>query len=389
MFKLRPYQQEAVDSAMFYMTQSRNKKPSLLVLPTGAGKSLVIADVAKQLNEPLLIFQPTKEILEQNYNKLIDYGIMGVGVYSASAGRKEINNITLATIGSVFRKPDDFKQFKNIIIDECHLVNSKGGMYKSFVDVVGEKMIGLTATPYRLAHNSFGSTLRFLTRTNPRVFGKVIHVTQTEELSKMGFLSKNEYFDVNGFNRKDVKVNSTGADYVDESLQTYYTKIEFNKQVVKVVNRLLEIGRKKILVFTKFVEEAEELSFKLGDCCKVVHGEMKSKERSEVIDSFRKGDTKVVTNVGVLTLGFDFPELDTVVLARPTRSLTLYYQMIGRVVRPHPSKDHSMIVDLCGNYKVFGRIEDLRMVEYNDNMWYVESKGKKLTNVYLDEIQNL
>ena len=93
-----------------------------------------------------------------------------------------------------------------------------------------------------------------------------------------------------------------------------------------------------------------------------------------------------MANVGVLTVGFDYPELECVVVARPTRSLTLYYQMMGRAVRPHPNKESAWIIDMCGNYDIFGRMEDMNLVEFRDNLWTVVSRGRKLTNVYLDEI---
>jgi DNA repair protein RadD len=387
MYILRPYQQKAVDAAKRYLLDKHQKKPVLMVLPTGSGKSLVIAEIAKEIDAPLIVFQPTKEILEQNYNKMMDYGIFGVTIYSASMRQKEIGNITLATIGSVYRKPEDFKMFKYIIMDEAHLCNSHGGMYKSFFDAVGEKLIGLTATPYRLSHDGYGgSILKFLTRTNPKVYSKVIHVTQTQELSDLGYFSKTEYFPVNGFNRSEIKLNSTGADYLEDSERKYYDKTEFSKRVLKVVKRLLEIGKTRILIFTKFVDEARELSEQLGDVAAMVNGEMKAKERDAIIKGFRSGQIKVVANVGVLTVGFDYPELEVVVIARPTRSLNLYYQMLGRSVRPHPSKDKAMIVDMCGNYEIFGRVEDMQLVEFNDNIWFVMSKGRKLTNVYLSEI---
>jgi DNA repair protein RadD len=387
MYVLRDYQQKAVDAAKRYLTDKNQKKPVLMILPTGSGKSLVIAEIARVVDAPLIVFQPTKEILEQNYNKMMDYGIMGVTIYSASMRSKEIGNITLATIGSVYKKPEDFKHFKYIIIDEAHLVNAHGGMYKTFINTVGEKLIGLTATPYRLSHDGFGgSILKFLTRTNPRVFSKVIHVTQTEELSKLGFFCKTEYFPINGFNRAEIQLNSTGADYIEESERTYYDKTEFNKRILKVINRLLAIGKTRILVFTKFVAEAQGLSEQLGDIAAMVNGEMKTKERDAIIKGFREGRINVVANVGVLTVGFDYPELEVVLIARPTRSLTLFYQMLGRCVRPHPNKEKAMIVDMCGNYEIFGRVEDMRLVEFNDNLWYVMSKGRKLTNVYLSEI---
>jgi DNA repair protein RadD len=384
---LRDYQVDAVESAVRFLENKNAKKPVLIIMPTGAGKSLIIASIAERIDAPLIVFQPTKEILEQNFNKMMDYGIMGVTIYSASMNRKEIGNITLATIGSVYKKPEDFKHFKYIIMDEAHLCNAKGGMYKQFFEVVGEKIIGLTATPYRLSHDGFGgSILKFLTRTNPRVFGKVIHVTQTETLSRLGYFCKTEYYQIKGFNRSEIQLNSTGADYLETSEKAYYSKYEFNKSVLDVVRRLLKVGKTKILVFTKFVEESQTLANELGDCASMVSGEMNPKDRDRIIRDFRSGKIKVVANVGVLTLGFDYPELEVVVIARPTRSLTLDYQMMGRCVRPHPQKKSAWIIDMCGNYEIFGKMEDMRLVEFNDNLWYVMSNGQKLTNVYLNEI---
>ena len=388
MYILRYYQQNASDSGLQYFRDPYQKKPVLMILTTGSGKSLVIADIAQKLNEPLCVFSPTKEILEQNYSKMLDFGIMGVTIYSASCNQKNIGNITLATIGSVYRKPDDFKVFKYFIVDECDTINPKGGMYKTFIDAVGGKYIGLTATPYRMSTDGFGGTImKFITRTNPRVFSKVIHVSQTKELSDQGYLAKTEYFQINGFNRSEIKLNSTQADYLESSEREYYDKTEFSKRILKVVNRLLEIGKTRILVFTKFVNEARELSEQLGNCAAIVNCEMKPKERESIIKGFKSGDIKVILNVGILTIGFDYPELEVVVMARPTRSLRLYYQTIGRCLRPHPSKEKAMIIDLCGNFSVFGKIEDMQLIERGgDNLWAVVSKGRQLTNVYLDEI---
>jgi len=91
-----------------------------------------------------------------------------------------------------------------------------------------------------------------------------------------------------------------------------------------------------------------------------------------------------VANVGVLTTGFDYPELDTIVLARPTMSLGLYYQMVGRGIRPHKNKPAGWVVDLCGNVKRFGKVEDLRLTEPKPKLYQIESNGKTLTNVYFN-----
>ena len=129
-----------------------------MVLPTGSGKSLIIADIAARLDGHTLVFQPSKEILEQNFKKLCSYGILDCSIYSASFNSKEISRITFATIGSVKNHPELFTHFKNIIVDECHLVNPKEGMYKDFFDAVKCKVLGLTATPYRLSSSrDFGS----------------------------------------------------------------------------------------------------------------------------------------------------------------------------------------------------------------------------------------
>jgi DNA repair protein RadD len=386
-YVLRDYQEEAVKACRRYLTDKKANRPVLVVMPTGSGKSLIVASIAEQIDGPLIVFQPTKEILEQNYYKMLDYGIQGVSIYSASMNRKQIGNITLATIGSVYKKPEEFKHFKYIIMDEAHLCNPHAGMYKGFFEAVGGKLIGLTATPYRLSHDGFGgSILKFLTRTRPRVFSKVIHVTQTKDLSLKGYFCKTEYYQIKGFNRSEIKLNSTGADYMEDSERAYYTKHDFNKSVLDVVQRLIKAGKKHILVFTKFVEEARTLAEELGSQAAMVNGEMGAKERDAIIKGFRSGVIRVVANVGVLTVGFDYPELECVVIARPTRSLTLYYQMMGRAVRPHPDKESAWIIDMCGNYEIFGKMEDMMLVEYNDNIWSVMSKGRQLTNIYLNEI---
>ena len=147
-FQLRDYQQKASNAAISHY-KLKNGRNYLMVLPTGAGKSLIIADIAARLNEPLLVFQPNKEILEQNFAKLQTYGIFDAGCYSASVKRKDINRITFATIGSVYNHMEDFKHFRYILIDECHLVNPKEGMYADFFAAAERRIIGLTATPYR------------------------------------------------------------------------------------------------------------------------------------------------------------------------------------------------------------------------------------------------
>lgn len=386
-YTLREYQIDAVNAAVEFFNGSR-KNPALMVLPTGSGKSLIIANIVKSISGHTLVFQPSKEILEQNFNKLLSYDqFVDASIFSASFNSKVISRVTYATIGSAINKPNMFTHFDNVIIDECHFVNAKQGMYKRFLSFIGKKKIlGLTATPYRMNIDGFGGTmLKFLTRTRPRVFYDLIYHCQIESLSSMGYLADIEYFNAdNVFDTEKLVVNSTKMDYTDESIKKYYKEVAFNEQIANVASRLIKHGRKNVLVFTKFVEEAEFVNNKLGDICATVSANTHPKERDRILTDFKKGNIKVVTNVGVLTTGFDFPELETILLARPTRSLALYYQMIGRAMRPHRNKESAYVVDMCRTYNRFGRVEELAIGNDGDVQWYFHSNGKRLTNVYLD-----
>lgn len=381
MYELRDYQKQAVDVAVNFF-QTGNKKNGIIVLPTGAGKSLVIANIAYRLDAPVLIFQPSKEILEQNYEKLCSYGVMDVGIFSASFGRKEVRKITFATIGSVKSHKDYFRLFRYVIIDECHGVNAEAGMYKDFIETIQCKVLGLTATPYRLYSSRFyGSMLRFITRTNPRIFNELLYAVQVRTLLNRGYLAPMNYYQLNVVDTSRLKVNSTGADFTDASVRRYYREIKFNDSLENIVRRLLVAGRTSILVFTRFIDEATHLARAFSDCAAVVSSDTSKSDREAILRAFKQKQIKVVANVGVLTTGFDFPELATVVLARPTMSLALYYQMCGRAIRPFPNKV-SWVVDLCGNYKRFGRVDDLELRQTKPGIWAVFSGAKQLTNGY-------
>ena len=386
-YKLRDYQQQASDAAVRFFGDKKMKRNAIMVLPTGAGKSLVIADIANRLEGHTLVFQPSKEILEQNYLKLCSYGVLDCSIYSASFGRKEISRITFATIGSVNNHPELFQHFRNIVIDECHLVNPKEGMYKEFLSMLQCKVLGLTATPYRLSSSrDYGAMLKFITRTIPRVFSEVIYQVQISTLLDMGYLSKLNYYPMSpvGWNELNLNVNTTGADYTDKSVVREYERIDFYGFLVSIVRRLLKpkVGskRKGILVFTRFLKEAERLAKSIPGTA-IVSGDTPKATHEMILRQFKAGEIPVVANVGVLTTGFDYPELDTIVMARPTMSLALWYQIVGRAIRPHPDKEAGWVVDLCGNIKRFGEIKDLRLVDGGNGKWAVYSKGRQLTNV--------
>ena len=377
---LREYQEKAVSAAIDFFN-SKSKYNAIEILPTGSGKSLIIANIAKEINAPILIFQPTKEILEQNFSKFISYGNKAT-IYSASVGQKRISPVTFATIGSVIRKAHILEDFKHIIVDECHFSNAKKGMYSELFNQLGKvKIIGLTATPYRLVTDGFGgSILKFLTRTRPRIFKEVIYYVQNKELFDMGYLTKIKYHSIHGFDKSQLKLNTTGADYTDESVLRYYNQIGFQDRLANVVRQSKD-RRKNTLVFTRFIKESEYLVNNVPGSA-IVTSETNKKERERIIDGFKNGTIKVVCNVGVLTTGFDYPELETIIIARPTMSLALYYQMIGRGMRPHQDKENTLVIDMCDNIRMFGHVEDLKINDGGNGKWFLSSNGRQMTNVY-------
>lgn len=383
-FTPRPYQQEAIDKALDFF-RGKEKSNVIQILPTGSGKSVIIANIAKELEGKTLVLQPSKEILEQNVKKFMSYGFR-CGIYSASAGSKFIDKTTFATIGSIIKKQHLFKDCKNIIIDECDLVNSKtdkngkGGMYNELIKALPEaKVLGLTATPYRLTSSFEGAMLKFLTRTSPRIFGKVNYYIQNSVLFDAGHLAKLEYFAFDVVDRSMLKVNTSGTDFTEASLRMYYRKINMPQIVISYANRLLN-KRKNLLVFCSLISESEEVSRGIPGSV-VLTGDTKPSLRASILSAYKNGDIRCVINVGVLTVGFDYPELECILIARSTMSLRLYYQIVGRAMRPHPGKESAWIVDIGGNIKFFGKVESLEIRTNEKGLYAVWQGSRQLTNV--------
>ena len=406
-FTLRPYQQQASDAGVrFFSTKSGYH--ALEVLPTGSGKSLVVADIANRLDGDTLILQPSKEILQQNYDKMCSYGAE-CSIFSASMNKKEISKITFATIQSVMNELSSFDHFRNVIVDECHRVNPQGGQYVDFIKHTKRKVLGLTATPYILASTRVpmkgpdgkvlkdlygnvemerGAILRFLTRMKPKVFKDVLYYCQVWDLLQQGFLAEVKYYDVTPQSfldaRANLQRNTTGMDYDVESVQRSFRYVGMYSYLVSIIRRLVNAGRYHILVFCHTLAEAEALTGAFPGCA-FVSGETNQNERDRILQEFKAGKIRIVANVGVLTTGFDFPALDTVVMARPTISLAMYYQIVGRLLRPYPNKV-PWFIDLCGNVRRFGHVEHLWLDCPSAGEWivkgYVGGVWTQLTNIF-------
>jgi len=350
-----------------------------------SGKSIIISSIAHALKGKTLVLQPSLEILQSNLEKAEILGIKDIGVYSASADRKDIGKLTFATIKSIINKKELFSEFDHLIIDENHAVNAKGGMYEELINYMGGKVLGLTATPYRLyAYRDFKTgelsvVAKFLHRTRPRMFAKIIHITQVADLYKQGFLCQIDYLSNKDYNHSEIKLNSTGMDFDEKSLFAYN---QAHSVISITSNIILSEKSKHILVFMSSVGEATELSDNLkskGLTSEVVSAKTPKKDRAEILRKFKTGEIRVVCNFGTLTTGYDFPALDCVILGRPTQSVALYYQMMGRGIRIAPGKEKVRIIDICGNIERFGKIEEFEIVEEKKNMHRLKSNASFLT----------
>lgn len=400
--ELRPYQIGSKEAALDYFENGSSLHSPIIVAPTGGGKSVIIAAITKEVPKDTLILQPSKELLEQNYEK---FRLAGgeASMYSASVGVKEIGDVTFATIGSVANKPEVFSHFKRILIDECHLLPPKedkitkngtirpASMFVSFLNSVpSAKVVGLTATAFRMKkyRDRFTgqpySQINLLPYERPHFFNKFLHVTQISELYDTGFLAPVRYIPM-AWEAGQLKVNTTGAEFTDESIEDALVDQMVYQRLPGIIKQSVEKGRKYRLVFVKSVARAMQLTGVVPHSA-CVHAETKKKERDDILKKFKSGDIHTIFNVGVLTVGFDFPALDTIIIARPTMSLALYMQMIGRGIRPHVDKDNCAVVDMCGNINRFGEIEKIRYEEIGGK-WCITSEGKVLSGVRLDSIR--
>lgn len=376
-FQLRPYQADSIQLGVEYLQRKSNDN-AVIILPTGAGKSIVIANLVAPLEGKTIILQPSKEILEQNFEKYTKYG--KASIYSASVGEKRIDRVTFCTIGSVINKKHLFTGLKNILIDECHLVNADAGMYQEFIKHFPEaNVLGLTATPYRLEQTPEGPQLTFLTRSSPKLFTKILYYVQNSTLFDAGYLAKLEYYSFDVIDRSKLELNSSGTDFTPTSLSRYYKSIDMPGRITKYAMHVLS-KKPNLLIFCALVSEAKEVVKRIPGAV-ILTSDTKKEERERILSRFKKGAIKCLINVGVLTTGFDYPELEAVLIARSTMSLSLYYQIVGRGMRIHPNKPNTWIIDLGGNINLFGKIETMKIQQDEQGRFAIWNNGRQLTNV--------
>lgn len=362
-----------------------------------SGKSLIISKIAHEINRPTLVLQPSKEILEQNYAKAVSFGSKPT-IYSASCGIKELSAMTYATLKSIKKDVARLKDIgiDTLLIDECHSGYSpeEGSEFMEFMNRFPEaKVLGFTATPCRLRTYSSMlegnySKLNMLTKDEHNFFKKIVHVIQIQELTSQGFWCPLKY-ERWSFDESALMLNSTGAEYTNESIKESIVRNGLNNSIYKRLLQLMN-ERKAILVCMDSIESCNRISefmnARMGAITGVVTSLTTKKKREQIISDFKEGKLKVVFNYSTLATGFDFPELDCVMFGRPTFSYSTYYQILGRAVRIHPDKKEALIVDCCDNMRRFGRIEDLTIEQFPSKGWCMFARDQLLSNIRMGDI---
>ena len=364
-FQLRDYQRDAVSATLKHFRKTNNS--AVIVLPTGSGKSLVIAELARLAKRKILVLTHVKELVEQNHQKFESYGLTA-GIYSAGLKQKNTQHqVTFASIQSAARNLQDFAQsYSLIIIDECHRVNiedkdkdeKNSNQYQQIITQLSQvnpeiKLLGLTATPYRLGLGWIYRThyRGFVRSEDKRPFEHCIFELPLRNLIKREFLTPPHLIDatIEHYDFSSLSPNSIG-EYSLSDTNHYLNK---NPRVTQgIIEQVIELAdeRQGIMIFAATVEHAEEILNYLPESeSALIIGATNNQERDSLIRDFKEKRIKYLVNVSVLTTGFDAPHVDMIAILRPTQSVSLYQQIIGRGLRLSPGKKDCLVIDYTGN----------------------------------------
>ena len=345
MISLRPYQQEALDAIVQNEANGINRQ--LVVLPTGAGKTILFSHlpILRPNSLPMLVLAHRAELLEQARNKILASNpdlTVEIEQAERKAGHVDVVVASVATLGRngtprIEEYPKDY--FKTIVIDEAH--HAAAPSYRRIVDYFSpDFLLGVTATPQR------SDSTRLID-----VFEEIVYYKSIQDLIKDGWLCPLVGYRVkSNVDISDVEIRN--GDYAQDQLEQKVDTPQRNAFVVATYRNLADAT--KAIVFASGVRHAENLALSFRQASvetAVIVGTTPREEREDILAKFAQGTVSVIVNVGVLTEGFDEPSLETIILAKPTRSTLLYTQIVGRGTRLYEGKKHCTIIDIADTTK--------------------------------------
>lgn len=363
MIKYRDYQTLSIEMPFEYM--ANNPGNPCLELPTGSGKSIIVAGICKKVmdnwpDSKIIMLTHQKELIEQNAEKMrLIWPNAPMGIYSASVGKRQLGEpITFAGIQSIVNKKELLGKVDLIIVDECDLINNKQqGSYRILIDYLQTRnkhmrVIGLTATPYRLGQG-------MITDGEDAIFNDILKPITIHELIDQGYLAPLRS------KLTDIKMDFSGVSVRGGD----YSEKEKNEAAVKCDNELivdeaiaLAGNRKAWLFFCAGVDHAamiKDLLISKDIAADIVTGATPKKERERILSEYKAGKIRALTNANVLTTGFDYPDIDMIAFLSPTLSARKYVQMAGRGMRLKSHTDHCLVLDFAGLIKKHGPVTDI------------------------------
>ena len=356
--QLRPYQQEAVKRVVVHFRASSD--PALVVLPTGSGKSLVIAELARLARGRVLVLAHVRELVEQNHAKYQAYGLEA-DIFSAGLKRKEASRqVVFGSVQSVVRNLASFNDanFTLLVIDESHRVSlNEDASYRQVIDHLRQhnpqlKILGLTATPYRLGQGFiyYRHHHGMVRGSEESFFRDCVFEQPLRLMVKQGYLAAPKRLDmaIEGYDFSALRPSASGL-FEEDALNRVVAGSRATPGIIgQIIERAVE--RQGVMIFAATVAHAEEIMGYLpGAEAALITGATPSQERTALIDAFKARELKYLVNVAVLTTGFDAPHVDLIAILRPTESVSLYQQMVGRGLRLSPGKSDCLILDYAGN----------------------------------------
>lgn len=357
-YVLRPYQQEAVQRTVSHFKQS--DEAALIVLPTGAGKSLVIAELARIAKQKILVLAHVKELVEQNAQKYISFGFEA-SIFSAGLKQKSLKEqVTFASVQSLARNTAQLSDtYSLLIIDECHRVS--GDDQSQYGQVISSlkkqnprlKVLGLTATPFRMGmgwvyhHHYHG----FVRGDKDAPFKKCIFELPLRYMIKHGYLTPPHEVDaaISHYDFSSLPSDSFGR-YSAENMNAL---LKDNTRATKaIIEQVIDYSehRHGVMIFAATVMHAKEIvGYLPTNNTALITGDTDNNERDTIINQFKAKKLKFLVNVSVLTTGFDAPHVDFIAILRPTESVSLYQQIVGRGLRLSEGKKECLVIDYAGN----------------------------------------
>ncbi|MGR0279623.1 DEAD/DEAH box helicase [Marinomonas dokdonensis] len=369
-FKLRDYQQQAVESVIEHFR--RHLDPAVIVLPTGAGKSLVIAELSRLANGRVVCLAHVKELVEQNHAKFEATGNTA-GIFSAGLNEKASHHkTTFASVQSISANLSAFQEpVSLLVIDECHRISMQdSSQYQQTIEHFRKlnpkvKILGLTATPYRLTtgwiyqqHYHGYCRGQMEDAKQAAFFKKCIFELPLQHMVKQGYLTPPVHYDA-AIAHYDFSLLTESLDGEQDANDIALNELihKYPRVTQAVTEQILQLSenRQGVMIFAATIDHAYEIgSYLPEDRTAIITGKTPIRERDQLIQAFKQKQLKYLVNVSVLTTGFDAPHVDVIAILRPTQSISLFQQIVGRGLRLSEGKQDCLILDYTNNgYNIF------------------------------------